>query len=383
MHKIVTICLSVVILLCGCGSKGIQNTPVQTEVPVPTAASESELQKNPQNMQEIVQQLNQVSETGAMVAIVQGENSLFCVQKEKEKNIVCYWDLITGSSIKKDLPCSLMRKGDVQQTEGRVVFYGDNKKVIVVDQEFNVVDELTIKDKLVDGIDRNYCVLPNEKKIVYTKEMLKNGEWYQEVNECDYNGKNKRQICRIEDAAKSVGEVNQITGLVVSKNEKILFFCGLYHKTTDVDETSFPCFGEINRDTGEVVSIQEEKSPGQLLGNKMMFVDGLREKGVSSSGYIICLDENGRQEKYLFDKKEESQEVIVSDGGNYYLSYERMEEGMTRISCYSFKKSTYQWTREISKYVSEIWYFEQAKVLLYAFYDDEGNLCLEKEDIKG
>lgn len=378
MHKVVAVCLLMSILFCGCGREEMQSE-IQSE-PISTAVPETGLQQSQLKPQKIVEQLNQVSATGEIVAIVQREDSLFCVQKEREKSIVYSWDLKTGDKTKKELSCSLLGS-DVQLTEGYVVFYEDSEKAIVLDQKFSVVDEITIKDKIADGLERNYCVLPGEKRIVYTKEMIKNGEWYQEVNECDYSGKNKRRICRIEDAAKSVGKVNEITKLAVSNDEKNLFYSGLYFKAKDKNETSSPCFGEISRETGEVVSVQEEKSPCHLLGNKMIFVDGLREKGVSSSGYITCLDENGMQEKYSFRKKEESQEVSISDEGNYYLGYEKMDKGLTKVSCYSFKKGAYQWERELPQYVSGIWYFEQPKMLLYAYYDDERKLCFEGDKV--
>lgn len=397
MRRIKFLCLSIVLILCGCENQKSQLTPVPTEVSNLTASpltasplTASPLMASPEpdpedhqrNLKGIAQQLEQVSEKGEIVTVAQGKNSLFCVQKKKERTIVHYWDLKTGIREKKELSCSLTGRVDVQQTEGYVVLYTNEKEVIVLDQDFHEVSELTIKDSFVDGWNRNYCVLPGDKKIVYTKEKLKHGEWYQEVNECDYNGRNQRLICRIEDMGKSVGKVNRIAELAVSQHEKTLFFTGMYFKTNDKDETSLPCFGEINRDTGKVVSVQEEKNFGHLMGNKMMFVDGLREKGVSSSGYITCLDENGVKENYIFQKKDESQEVIVSDEGNFYLSFERMDnESRTKISCYSFQQSKFQWKKELPQYVSEIWYFEQAKMLLYSYYDDDRNLFFEQEDM--
>lgn len=378
MYKAAAVCLVVAVLFCGCGTDEIQQEPVPTAVEMP----EAKVQKKEWKPQKMVRQLNRVSAAGGIVAVLQRENSLLCIQSGKGKSTIYRWDSGNGDRTKKELACSLPGGGDVQFTEGYVVFYDEQEKAIVLDQEFNIIDKITIRNKMADGLDRNYCVLPGEKKIVYAKTVLKKGSWYQAVNECDYNGKDKRQICRIEcDQSKNVGKVNEIIKLAVSEDEKTLFYSGLYFKTTDENEISSPCFGGISRDTGEVVSVQEEKYPSHLLGNKMIFVDGLKEKGVSSSGYISCIDGNGAQEKYSFRKKEESQEVIVSDGENYYLGYEKMDQGTTRVSCYSFEKGAYQWERKIPEYVLGIWYFEQAKMLLYTYYDEERKICFKKEDI--
>lgn len=390
MRRIITASLFIIIILCGCGNQEVPSLPVPSGPPAVVASptSKASIEASPdegqQKPKEMIKQLNKILAKGENVAVVQEKNSLSFVQKEQEKNKVYRWDLKTGGMEKKELSCSLTGRCEVQKTEGHIVFYISGEKVVIMDRSFQFVDELTIKDKILDGINRNFCVLPKDKKIVYTKERLKNGEWYQEVNECDYSGQNKRQICRIEGAMKSVGELNGIGKLTVSENEKILYFTGLYFKSKNENETSLPCFGEISCDTGKVTAVQEEKYFGQLMENKMMFVDGLREKGVTPSGYITCLDEKGVQEKCAFQRKEESQEVIVSDEGNYYLSYERMDDQRrTKVSGYSFPKNTFQWEELLSHYVSEIWYFEQAKMLLYTYYDDETNLYLEGEVIEG
>lgn len=388
MRRIITASLFVILILCGCGNQEVPPSP-DPSLPAlaasPSAASpESSSDEGRQKPQEMIKRLNQILVKGETVAVLQEKNSLSFVQKEQKKNKVYRLDLKTGGIEKKELSCSLAGRCEVQKTEDHIVFYTSGEKVIIMDRSFQFVDELTIKDKILDGMSRNFCVLPKDKKIVYTKVRLKNGECYQEVNECDYNGRDKRQICRIEGAMKSVGELNWIGKLTVSENEKILYFTGLYYKSKNEDETSLPCFGKISRDTGKVTAVQEEKYFGQLMGNKMMFVDGLQEKGVTPSGYITCLDENGRQEKCAFQRKEESQEVIVSDEGNDYLSYERMDdERRTKVSGYSFQKNTFQWKKQLPHYVSEIWYFEQSEMLLYTYYDDEGNLYLDGEVIEG
>lgn len=400
MRRIITAGLFIILILCGCGNQEVPPSPVPSSPalaappasaapssaapPASKESPESSPDEGRQKPQEMIKQLNQVLAKGKTVAVLQEKNSLSFVQKEQEKNKVYRLDLKTGGIEKTELSCSLTGRCEVQKTEGYVVFYLSGEKVVIMDRSFQFVDELTIKDKILDGMNRNFCVLPKDKKIVYTKERLKNGECYQEVNECDYSGQGKRQICRIEGAMKSVGELNRIGELIVSENEKILYFTGLYFKTKNENETSLPCFGKINRDTGKVTAVQEEKYFGQLMGNKMMFVDGLREKGITPSGYITCLDENGRQEKCSFQRKEESQEVIVSDEGNDYLSYEKMDdERRTKVSGYAFQKNTFQWEKELPHYVSEIWYFEQAEMLLYTYYDDEGNLYLDGEVIEG
>ena len=173
MHKsIVVICLSAAIILCGCGGKKVQLSSV------PTSAPESETEIKQKKPLQIAEQLNHVSATGEIAAFVQGKNSFFCLKREKGKNVIFSWNLKTGRRTKKALSCSLVGRIEVQQTKGFIVFYDENKKIVVIDNNFIIKDELTVKNKLVDGFHRNYCVLPNEKKIVYTKEKLKNGQWY-------------------------------------------------------------------------------------------------------------------------------------------------------------------------------------------------------------
>ncbi len=380
MRRIAAVCLCMAILLSGCGKQ-----PKQEKTPVTTSPSVSEQEKETENTQKgkgVVEQLQKLSETGEIVAVEQNENSLLCVQSGKDTTKFVVVDVKTGERVEKTLPFLLLGNIEIQQNDEYTVLYDVDQKVVVLNQDWDVVDSLIIKDKILDGYGRNYCVLPRSEKIVYFKEVLKNGEWYQEVNECNYKGNKKKQICRIEDVTKSVGEVNQLTELMVAENEKTLYFCGLYHKTANPDESSNPCFGSIDCTSGKVTAIQEEKTYGQLLKNKMMFMDGLREKGTPSSGYITCLDENGREEKYTVRRKEESQQVIVSDKETYYLSYEKNdEESSTKITCYSFVKSERQWEKKLSYYVADLWYFEDGKMLLYSYYDGDHNLCFKKEDI--
>ncbi len=379
MRRIVAICLCMAILLSGCGKQ-----PKQEQLPV-TSPSISEQEKEVENIQkgnEVVEQLQKLSETGEIVAVEQNENSLLCVQSGKDTTKLVVVDVKTGEQVEKKLPFLLLGSIEMQQNDEYTVLYDADQKVVVLNQDWEVVDSLIIKDKLLDGYGRNYCVLPRSEKIVYFQEVLKNGEWYQEVNECDYKGKKKKQICRIEDVTKSVGKVNMLTNLMISENEKMLYFCGLYYKTANPDESGNPCFGSIDCTSGNVTALQEEKTYGQLMKNKMMFMDGLREKGIPSSGYITCLDENGHVEKYTVQKKEESQEVIVSDKETYYLSYEKDDEACsTKITCYSFAKNEWQWEKKLSYYVANLWYLEDAKMLLYSYYDENRNLCFEKEDI--
>lgn len=375
MHKFVVICLCVMIFLCGCEGEEIQPTPNSSF----GVKHKDKVQSK--DTQKIVKQLNKISKTGELVTIVQNQNSLFCVQKNNENDIVYCLDLESDNLIKSALPYSMGGKVEIQCTGEYIVLYDKNQKVVIMDSHLDILNDFTIKEKIIDGLRRNYCVLPNAEKIVYTKEILKNKEWYQEVNECDYSGKNKRQICKIEDVTKNVGKVNEITQLVVAEDEKTLFFFGSYFKTASENETSIPCFGQINRIEGDVISVQEEKEQGQLCGNTMMFVDGLCEKGTTPSGYITCLDEQGNQEKYSFRRKEESQEVIISNEGTYYLSYVRKEDETSDVTCYSFNKSAYQWKKKLTHYVFDLWYFEQEKLLLYSYYTDNGKLCFQGEVI--
>lgn len=379
MRGIVAVCLCMAILLSGCEKQK------QKEQPSVTSSSVFEQKKETKDKQKekgVVEQLYKLSETGEIVAIEHNDNSLLCVLREKDTIKIIVMDVKTGEQIDKKLSSMLLGRIEIEQTGEYIVLYDQNQNVVIVNQDLEIVDSFTIKNKWVDGVCRNYCVLPRSKKIAYFKEVLKNGEWYQEVNECDYKGKKKKQICRIEDVTKSVGKVNQLTQLLVGKSEKALFFCGLYYKTANEDETSIPCFGVIELETGKITAVQEEKIYGQLLKNKLMFVDGLKEKGKPCSGYVTCLTENGNQEKYTFRNKEESQEVMVSDKEAYYLSYEKRDEDSTKVTCYSFVNGEYQWEKEIPHYVAALWYFEEPKMLLYSYYDDNHNLCFKKEDVK-
>lgn len=379
MRKIATICLCMAILLSGCGK---QKQKEQPPVTPPSVSEQKKKTEDKQREKGVVEQLCKLSETGEIVAAKQNDNSLLCVQRKEDAIKLVILDVKTGKMIEKKLSSVLLGRIEIEQTGEHIVLYDQNRNIIIMNQDLEIVDSLTIKNKVVDGVLRNYCVLPGSKKIVYFKEVLKNGEWYQEVNECDYSGKNKKQICRIEDVTKSVGKVNQLTQILVGESERALFFCGLYYKTANEDETSIPCFGVIELETGKITAVQEEKIYGQLMKNKMMFVDGLKEKGKPCSGYVTCLNENGEQEKYTFRNRVESQEVMVSDKETYYLSYEKRDEGSTEVTCYSFAHGEYQWEKKVPHYVAALWYFEEPKMLLYSYYDDNHNLCFKKEDAK-
>lgn len=381
MRKIVMGCLCVAIVLSGCGGEKKNPQPSlaipSTSVSEQKKEQETEDQKKEKN---VVERLNKLSKAGEVVAAGQSDTSLFLVCIKKAAVKIVSVDMKTGEFVEKKLPSMLSGRIEIEQTDAHIVLYDQNRNVIILNQDLEVADSITIKSKLTDGIGRNYCVLPHSRKIVYFIEDIKNGEWYQEVNECDYKGKKTKQICRIEDVDKSVGTLNRITKLQVGKSGRTLFFCGSYFKTANEDETSSPCFGVIELETGKITAIQEEKTNGSLMKDKMMFTDGLKEKGESSSGYVTCLTEQGKQEKYTFQKQEESQEVTVSDKENYYLSYEKREEGTTKITCYSFLDGACQWEKEVKHHAAYVWYFEEEKMLMYSYYEDH-HLVFEKENV--
>lgn len=378
MHRIIVICLVAAMLMIGCQSPQKKVLPVVTA----TATAETGAQSGSKNTFSIVDSLNKVSEQGDIVATVQEKNSFFIFVSKDEKNIIYHWNLENGKQIKRKLGSILVGNIDVQKNKGYYVFYDQNQKVVVTDANFKTLDIVNIKNSMLNGSsERNYCVLPGKKKIVYTREVLKGGQWYQEVIECVYKGKKKRQICKIEDVDKNIGKVNSISQLVPSEDEKDLFFTGLYFKTRNANETSSPCFGVINGQSGSITAVQEEKNLAHLMENTMVFTDGLKEKGVLSSGYITCLSETGTKKQYYLDKKEESQEVTVSDHGNYYIGYERFDDDRTELSGYLFKESGRKWKAKISHSVWGIWFFEDERMLLYSYYDENQKLCFGRETI--
>ncbi len=384
MRRVSFLCLFIMILLGGCEKHQIPLTsdaPSGSKEPKATPGATQQIQK--QKSQDVVEQLKRQSKTGWVAAFVQGESSLFFVQNGDGKDIVFCLDIETGEFKQKELPLVLGKRIEMQHTESYTVIYDDNRNVIVLDSGLNLVRQLRIKKKLLDGWNRNYCVLPRAKKIVYTRDVRENGEWYQEINECNYAGKKNRQICRlIDNPQKSFGKTNELTDLFVPEDETALFFQGLYYTTADRDSPNAPCFGKVDRTSGDIVSVQEEKGRSLGFGNAMVFADGLQERGVVPSGYITCLDTQGNESRHTFRRKEESQEVAVSDRGTYYLSYETDDdEGTTDVSCYSFDQSAFQWERHLRHYVSDLWYFEQERMLLYTYYDDDMHLHFGKEEL--
>lgn len=207
------------------------------------------------------------------------------------------------------------------------LLYDNNGNVFLLDKDYQVERELNVQKILKNakissyGEQRNFCVLPKSKQIIWYKTVLKK-KLYCDVYSVSFDGKKLKRLKRLKGPEESLHKLNCITWLYNSKNENIVYFQGQYYKSNISHSEAYDCFGVFNWKKNKWRIYHDEKKEAVRMGEKMIFYDAQADKNAKSSGEIYILNKTEKNKKIKLMSDNESSGIYPSEDEKYIYTCE-------------------------------------------------------------
>lgn len=174
------------------------------------------------------------------------------------------------------------------------MLYDKAGNVFLLDQDYQIRQELKLSELLKeeltmtsDGEKRNYCVLPEKKKILWVQADFEHGVVYN-IYSIGFHGKGKKRIARIYGPEKDLHNLNGINYLYNSTDENSFYFSGFYYDSREFGAESLHCFGRFDLKKKKWEVYHQEKPMAAAGGDAMVFYDMAPAFGEESSGKSAC-----------------------------------------------------------------------------------------------
>ncbi len=312
------------------------------------------------------------------------DNALLIIsRKEKslDEMVFTFIDINESKVLAEWSNNSVQRPFEIYNYEDEIIIYDSASCIYSIDYNFNikyVIDMNTNEQLGTYGTERNYCILPKQKKVVFYKSVIDENGFNCILFACDYDGNNEEEILKLEQSEKNVGLLNGFKSIIASYDETCIYFVGFFMNTFRAGEEGKDCFGVIRLNDK---SIQVEKSKVQqcweLFQKGIIFFNGSQEFEEDLSMEIIYFLGNERRTFFLAEKHD-SEFVTVSEDGLYLYCYQRMEyidnkTALTKVNVYSLANEGLESSFQIPFYIQKAAMFPNSKkcILIYSRYADE------------
>ena len=289
-----------------------------------------------EKVNQMLEELN-IKEKFLAVIPVSAETLLLqCKNRENEESAFYALHMKAENEKMQRMELNLVGEVDCYTYEDCIVLYDTMNRVIVLDSELEIRNEILIPDSIHAMWEfmsvRNYCVLPREQKVLYYESVLENGELYVGLYETDYTYEESRLIYKMNGPETNLNFLNGFFEICPGYFQRGIFFTGDYFET--IDSQSKKCVGYLDFDAEMPVVCKTNMQQKEVTAEGGVFFDGYRERDSEYSGELLMIDESGAVSRMKTEYYKESERVSCDRKGRMLTCYET-DNGETVLNLYN------------------------------------------------
>lgn len=379
LTKRLFILLFLALYLCSCTNdtathNAEQNRNINTTLP----NADSTDDKTPNTSIETLL-YNIIGENALLSAESINDNVIMLAVKNNDGLCECHFiDILKEQELSTVTDIDLTRFSAIYFYNDTYVLYSSNGFVYILNKDFSITNKIAIADTIYSGGMQNYCVLPHSNKILYYMTQFGESGLYIGLYSTDYQCTNSTLLLKLDSPEKNLHYLNGFTSMYPSYDEKSLYFTGYYYDSAASGADSKTCIGNINLESMDICIENRNMPYFHILKDCAIYYEGYLEDENQSSGELFGIQNNQTTNKWTLTEKIESQNIHISDKGNYILTYtvaepmNASEIWQSTIACYDRKTGTRvcEYTMQVPQSTYKILLCEDKGILVYFYYDN-------------
>lgn len=382
MKKICILIIVITIVLGGCSDTG--NTSINRNKR-DTAHEEAKqsTSANGSDRENIVRKLKKCVQDSYISQYALGEDGIYVLAINDKRNKQILYKFPTGKAAEDERTYNIVINSKkyyndkfqkvvrIDIIEESVIVYCnvDNQlHCMILDTDLSVKECFPIKIDVGISEKLTLCVLPKSKKIVYYKDYFSAKSSEGGFYETDYAGKNKKILFRHNCLRTNSYRLNEVSDLMISKDEKKIYFIGSYFKDNSDDST--PCYGVYDLEKSKIKSFEGARLSMIRNQDGCVFTDSSNKTAYDFSGNMVYLTKQDKAENWKFESREEGVVGGVSDYGNLYYSCVADQE-KSGVKIYEKKTGRKIFEKKLGNYVENVFLFEKEKNIVLQIYEKD------------
>lgn len=370
MSLLVAVCM----MACAPGTKSETEDIIET-VPDSDTTSEQAKENSDNSEKGKVEILSHYLSENVCDNLIQVSDSVVaCVVYKEQKYVIDFLELTSGS-ILNSIEGYFNSNTVIDVVDNNIVVYegeswsddGSRKeKVYILNNEYELVETVSLSDPVTSIA---YVVLPIQKKILYVDYY--GDEWKSCLKEMDFDKGNKRTIMKFSN----VSELESLTQMKVSNDEKSIYFIGDYADSENSREQFPICIGMIDIDNKNYHVYHEAKEAICIEENGAYFYDNRVEV---TDGKVLYVDNNGEL-KSIQTKEQNADVALISFDKKYFCSLNQNKaENETdyntpfTLCMYAIKDGTIVYENENMDISVGVLVFNEERIICGIYYGDNG-----------
>lgn len=397
MKKLSLIFCIGVLLLVGCTSHKDLNTkednPVVKQSPdsdVDQPTKENETEKSGQS--DLVALIDEVIKDDNVCDVSLFGKEVVMITIFKDTNYSSYFISVKEKAIVGKTNYNLQGGVLEYQAVGdyMVIYDMDNGHIITINKNYEVEDNFVIKEDFFSARIKNFCIMPKAKKIIYWDSGVDSQGPYCKIITSNFDGKKKKLLSRLDGNLENPKNINKLTAIdsgQLSDDEKQLYITGFYYNHGESGAEGKHGIGVMNLKNGKVSFHKQNKTQIKKINRGAVFYEmpQLEEK---PTGKIIIMNASDKFKEIIFEKKEESETIFVSDQSSYLYTYvehstkKDSQPDKCVLTCYSLDSGKKLFMERFDYPIGKVMVLESENLMLCTYYDKDTKFRIMLMDAK-